>query len=125
MLAALRYRIVRAMFHQPRLLRAVAGALRRHTALSSALGVAAGIDAVRAMLSQETRFSHGHYPAVMPGGPFLIGLPSGPVHGAKRQCLQGLLPRRELLVASPTSAIPFLGRRIAPSPFRTRCAASA
>jgi cytochrome P450 len=105
MLAALRYRIVSAMFHQPRLLRAAAGALRRHAALSSALGVAAGINAVRAMLSQETRFSHGHYPAVMPGGPFLIGLPSGPVHAAKRQCLQGLLPRRELLVAASARAL--------------------
>lgn len=89
------YRVASGLFHQPLLLRAVARLVRGSARLSSATGIVASARGVREVLARETNFSHGHLPAVMLDGSFLIGMPSGPEHVQKRTCLHGLLPRPE------------------------------
>lgn len=105
MLDALAYRISSAVFHQPLLLRSLARQLRRHPQLASLLGIAVAADDVRTVLADEARFSHAHYPEVMLGGPFLIGLPSGAAHGARRQCLHQLLPTPDQVAEASAAAL--------------------
>lgn len=105
---ALTYRVVAALFNQPRLLRGVAAVVRRSTALSSALSLVASAAGARDVLSREANFSHGHYPEVMLGGPFLIGLRSGPAHSARRACLHGLLPTPGQVATGTEAALALL-----------------
>lgn len=102
------YRVASALFNQPRLLRGVAAVVRRSSALSSALSLVASAAGVREVLAREGSFSHGHYPEVMLGGPFLIGLRSGPGHSAKRACLHGLLPTPAQVASGTEAALALL-----------------
>ncbi len=99
------YRIASALFHQPLLLRAVARLVRCSGALASATGLVASARGVRDVLARETHFTHGHLPAVMLDGPFLIGLPSGPQHAQKRACLHRLLPQAEQMAEATQKAV--------------------
>lgn len=112
MLDGLAYRVAAALFHQPLLLRTLANQLRRHPALASLLGIAAAADDVRTVLADEARFSHAHYLEVMLGGPFLIGLPSGAAHGARRQCLHRLLPTPDRVAEASAEALAAVVRRL-------------
>jgi cytochrome P450 len=106
------YRIASALFNQPLLLRAVAWLVRGSGGLASATGLVASARGVRDVLARETHFTHGHLPAVMLDGPFLIGLPSGPQHAQKRICLHGLLPTPELMAEATQQAVQLLLPRL-------------
>lgn len=112
MLEGLTYRVAGALFHQPVLLRRLAHQLRRHPALASLLGIAAAAEDVRTVLADEARFSHAHYPEVMLGGPFLIGLPSGTAHTARRQCLHHLLPTPDRVAEASAAALAAVVQRL-------------
>ena len=110
--AALAYRVVSAIFHQPLLLRVIAGVARRSAALSSALSLVASADGVRQALAREAAFTHARYAPLLVDGPFLIGLLSGPAHAAKRQCLQGLLPTPEAIAQATVATLPAIDQGV-------------
>ncbi len=103
--SALAYRLVSGMLHQPLLLRAVAWLLRRFGFLSSALSAVASADGVRRALAREAAFTHDRYAPLLVDGPFLIGLPSGPAHDAKRACLHRLLPEPADVASGSVTAL--------------------
>lgn len=103
---ALVYRVASALFHQPLLLRGVAWLARRSSLLSSAASLVASAEGVRQALARETAFTHGRYAPLLIDGPFLIGLPSGPVHDVKRGCLHALLPTPQQIADATVTALP-------------------
>lgn len=109
----LAYRVVSALFHQPLLLRALAWLLRRFAFLTSAMSFVASADCVREALARETAFTHGRYAPLLIDGPFLIGLPSGSAHAAKRTCLQHLLPTPSQVAAGTLQALPGICANVA------------
>lgn len=106
LLDSLTYRAASGLFHQPLLLRAIAWLLRRSVFLSTALSAVATAEGVRRALGREAAFTHARYEPLLIDGPFLIGLPSGPVHDAKRKCLLGLLPTPAQVAAGTLQCLP-------------------
>jgi hypothetical protein len=101
----LAYRLASGLFNQPRLLRAIAALARRDPLRAASLRLVATATGVREVLSHEASFTHGHYPSVLVGGPFLIGMPSGQAHRESRQCLMHLLPSPAELARETQTAL--------------------
>lgn len=89
---AINYQVVSRVVHQPRLLRVVAGAVRRWPAITRVVPVVARRDSAVAVLRRQASFSSTAHAPNLAAGEFAIGMEAGTRHDADRKFLSSLLP---------------------------------